>query len=113
MWTLSTFQKLRALLGDQKTCLLTNYTRATYVRVTLLLAGFFVGVGRGIHEKEETTVFSNRFEDLEHPLDLKWLETRVKISHSAAVLRSAPYKIAPIAAEDFEALQEHPQFKNS
>ena len=40
-------------------CLLTTYTRSTAVRVTLLLAGFYVGVGRSVGEKDETTVATN------------------------------------------------------
>ena len=59
MWTLETFAALHARLRADTPCLLTTYTRSTAVRVTLLLAGFFVGVGGATGEKDETTVAAN------------------------------------------------------
>ena len=54
MWMLETFNALHVRLRPEAPCLLTTYTRSTAVRVTLLLAGFFVGVGGATGEKDET-----------------------------------------------------------
>jgi len=107
MWTLNHFARLRARLS--KPCLLTNYTRSTAVRVSWLLAGFYVGVGDAIHEKAETTVAATRLEDLKSPLDLKWL-ARVKVSRNGAPVRGDEYQVVPINEEDYARLKAHPQF---
>jgi hypothetical protein len=41
--------------------------------VTLLLAGFYVGIGASVGEKAETTVASNSLELIERPLGRDWL----------------------------------------
>jgi tRNA U34 5-methylaminomethyl-2-thiouridine-forming methyltransferase MnmC len=109
LWTLEHFSQLHARLDPAKPCLLTNYTRSTAVRVTLLLAGFFVGHGHATGEKDQTTIASNALDLLTDPLDHRWLE-RVRRSTRAAPLRvvAAP---GPINAEDFRALAAHPQFQ--
>ena len=110
MWTLQNFINLRAKISDSRPCLLSNYTRSTSVRVSLLLAGFYVGIGCLIHEKDETTLASTHLDAIERPLDRKWLEKRVRISINAAPLRSVPYSTGPISNDDFEALLKLPQF---
>ena len=110
MWTEDHFTKLFSKLSPGRQCLLTNYTSSTYIRVTLLLAGFFVGKGVAVNKRLHTTVASNRLEALQEPLDKDWLMRRLPISHSAAPIRDLPYKIAPIAKEDYERLLKHPQF---
>ena len=45
MWTLPLFTNLFQLLDSARPCALPTYSRSTILRVTLLLAGFFVGVG--------------------------------------------------------------------
>ena len=45
MWTLPVFQNLFRTLDPQRPCALTTYSRSTLIRATLLLAGFFFGVG--------------------------------------------------------------------
>lgn len=107
MWTLDHFSRLYRRLDVP--CLLSNYTRSTAVRVTLMLAGFFVGTGCGTGEKEETTVAANRLELIERPLDRTWL-VRVRNSTNAAPLRTAAYTRGRIDEEDFTRLQSHPQF---
>jgi hypothetical protein len=79
------------------------------MRVTLLLAGFYVGVGHATGEKEETTIAANSLSLLAEPLDLKWLD-RARRSHSAEPMREPVYKIAPLSPESWEKLQAHPQF---
>lgn len=110
MWTLEHLTNLRAKLADEIPCLLTNYTRSTKVRVTLLFAGFFVGRGRGVGEKEETTVATNDFRLIERPLEPAWLD-RVAASTDSAPLRAGDGAVAPIKADDFARLRVHPQFR--
>lgn len=110
MWTLGHFRNLFAKLDSNKQMLMTSYTNATYVRVTLLLAGFCVGYGCPIDRKAHTTIASNRLDLLARPLDKDWLYSRVSISHSAAPIRILPYEIAPITEEDFDTLTRMPQF---
>jgi tRNA U34 5-methylaminomethyl-2-thiouridine-forming methyltransferase MnmC len=111
MWTLPLFTQLLQLLDPQRPCALPTYSRSTIMRVTLLLAGFFVGVGHATGKKEETTIAANTPELLSEPLDLRWLD-RARRSHSAEPLHSdAVYKIGPLTPESWEKLQAHPQFK--
>jgi hypothetical protein len=109
MWTLDHLRQLRARLRDDTPCLLTNYTRSTAVRVALLLAGFYVGIGCAVGEKEETTVASNVPELIKQPLEKTWL-ARVKISTNAAPLRAAGQGRGPISEADFATLSASPQF---
>lgn len=109
MWTLEHFELMHRRLDSEKPCLLTNYSRSTAVRVTLLLAGFFVGAGHAVGEKNETTIASNSSGLLEAPLDSQWL-TRVRNSTNAAPLRGTAHVRGPISSPDFERLVKHPQF---
>ncbi|HSH95340.1 MAG TPA: MnmC family methyltransferase, partial [Roseimicrobium sp.] len=43
MWTLPLFTQLFRMLDPQRPCVLPTYSRSTLLRVTLLLAGFYVG----------------------------------------------------------------------
>lgn len=109
MWNLETFQRLRASGSEEIPCLLTNYTRSTSARVTMLMAGWFVGRGVPTGEKEETTVAANRLDLLEAPLDKAWL-SRVRSSTNSAPLRGRLYERNPISPEDYALLAAHPQF---
>ena len=111
MWKLELFTALRARLDDNRPCLLTNYTRSTAVRVTLLLAGFHVGVGPSTGEKDETTLATNAPTLLERPLTRDWLEKKVYASTNAAPLRAgAADERGPIREEDFARLWGCRQF---
>lgn len=111
MWTLGLFRLFHERLSPAAPCLLTTYTRSTAVRVTLLLAGWFVGIGGATGEKDETTVAANDPALLAHPLGRRWLE-KVDVSANAAPLRDAAvYSRQPIGAADFEQLRAHPQFR--
>lgn len=110
MWTLDHFASLKQRLDPSRPCLMTNYTRSTYVRVTWLLAGFAVGLGTAIGEKEETSLASSHITELDRPLTSSWLK-RVKISHSAAPLRGPHYEVGPIAEADYEKLANLTQFQ--
>lgn len=109
MWTLEHFQNLRRRLAGGEPYLLSNYTRSTIVRVTWLLAGFYVGIGAAIGEKEETTLASGCPSLIARPLDEKFLR-KVYESHASAPLRGESYRIAAISEEDFQALRAAPHY---
>jgi tRNA U34 5-methylaminomethyl-2-thiouridine-forming methyltransferase MnmC len=110
MWTLPLFTNLFRLLDPQRPCALPTYSRSTILRVTLLLAGFFVGVGHATGEKEETTIAANDLSLIAEPLDRRWLE-RARRSHRAEPMVEAIYRIAPLSDESWKKLQAHPQFQ--
>jgi hypothetical protein len=109
MWNLGTFERLLACTREEVPCLLTNYTRSTSARVTMLMAGWFVGRGVPTGEKEETTIASNRSDLLENPLGGEWL-SRVRSSTNASPLRGRNYARDPISPKDYARLAAHPQF---
>jgi tRNA U34 5-methylaminomethyl-2-thiouridine-forming methyltransferase MnmC len=110
MWTLPLFTNLFQLLDPQRPCALPTYSRSTILRVTLLLAGFFVGVGHATGEKEETTIAANDLNLISEPLDRRWLD-RARRSHRAEPLIENVYRIAPLGDESWKKLQAHPQFQ--
>jgi hypothetical protein len=110
MWTVPLFAGLFRQLDPQRPCALATYTRSTMARVTMLLGGFFAGVGHPSGLKEETTVAANRPDLLGEPLDRRWLE-RAKSSHSAEPLGGPVYRQAPLSPETWERLRQHPQFR--
>jgi tRNA U34 5-methylaminomethyl-2-thiouridine-forming methyltransferase MnmC len=109
MWTQPLFANLFKLLDPKRHCALPTYSRSTMLRVTLLLAGFFVGIGHATGEKEETTIAANAMDLITEPLDRCWLQ-RVRRSTSAEPLWTPVYRQARLSPETWERLQEHPQF---
>lgn len=109
MWTLEVFSNLRAHLDPARPCSMPTYSRSTLLRVTLLLAGFFVGVGHATGEKEETTLAANNLSLLEQPLSPEWLG-RVRRSRSAEPLHQPIYRQQPLSPASWERLSEHAQF---
>jgi hypothetical protein len=112
MWNLETFRSMwDAVSGpDAPPCTMTNYTRSTSVRVTMLLAGWFVGTGVPTGDKEVTTIAANRLDLLKEPLDETWL-ARVRSSTNAEPMRGRNNERGPISAEDYARLITHPQFQ--
>lgn len=110
MWSLPLFSRLFQLLDPERPCALPTYSRSTIMRVTLLLAGFYVGVGHATGEKEETTIAANTLELLSEPLNLRWLD-RARRSHSAEPLHDDVYTIGPLRPASWEKLRAHPQFQ--
>jgi tRNA U34 5-methylaminomethyl-2-thiouridine-forming methyltransferase MnmC len=110
MWTLPVFQNLYSALDPQRPCALTTYSRSTVLRATLLLAGFFVGVGHATGLKEETTIAANVRDLIREPLDHRWL-IRAQRSHSAEPLHQPIYSRAPLTPASTSALLAHPQFR--
>lgn len=110
MWTLPLFHDLFQMLEPDRPCAMPTYSRSTMLRVTLLLAGFYVGAGHATGEKEETTIAANTFALIDQPLDRKWL-ARTERSTSAEPMAEATYRQAPITAQSRELLASHPQFR--
>lgn len=112
MWNLETFRSMwNAVSGpDAPPCTMTNYTRSTSVRVTMLLAGWFVGTGVPTGDKEVTTIAANCLDLLKEPLDETWLG-RVRSSTNAEPMRGRNNERGPISAEDYARLITHPQFQ--
>ena len=111
MWTLRVFENLFDALDPSCPCALTTYSRSTFIRATLLLAGFFVGVGHATGTKEETTIAANTPVLITEPLDARWL-ARASRSDSAEPLRERRYTRSPLAAATLDKLRRHPQFGN-
>ena len=109
MWTLPLFTDLFQQLDPQRPCALPTYSRSTILRVTLLLAGFYVGVGHATGEKEETTIAANDLSLIAEPLNARWLARALR-SDSAEPLRVPVYTRAPLAPATAEQLRRHPQF---
>lgn len=110
MWTLSLFIDLFQLLDPARSCALATYSRSTMTRATLLSSGFFVGRGRAVGRKEETTLAANTPDLIAELLDRRWLD-RARRSHSAEPLREPVYRRAPLSAGSWEKLRVHPQFR--
>jgi tRNA U34 5-methylaminomethyl-2-thiouridine-forming methyltransferase MnmC len=110
MWTEPLFENLFRHLDPIRPCALPTYTRSNLVRVSLLLAGFYVGAGHATGEKEETTIAANTLSLITEPLDQKWL-ARVRKSTSAEPLWEPIYRQSPLAEATWEKLRQHPQFK--
>jgi len=110
MWTLPLFANLFRKLNLKSPCAMPTYSRSTMLRVTLLLAGFFVGAGHATGEKEETTIAANILELIDDPLGQTWLQ-RARRSTSAEPLHGPVYRQSRLAPETWERLQRHPQFQ--
>ena len=103
MWTLEHFTRLRERLDPARPCTLTNYSRSTSIRVTLMLAGFHVGLGGATGEKDQTTVAATHRDLLAHPLGAEWLG-RVARSTRGAPLRESRTP-GPVSSEDLATLR--------
>ena len=110
MWTQPVFANLFRLLDPLRPCALPTYSRSTMLRVSLLLAGFYVGAGHATGEKEETTIAANVLDLLHEPLDKTWLK-RAHNSTSAEPLWEPVYRQARLSSESWEKLRQHPQFR--
>jgi tRNA U34 5-methylaminomethyl-2-thiouridine-forming methyltransferase MnmC len=109
MWTQPLFARIHGLLDPQRPCALPTYSRSTMLRVSLLLAGFYVGIGHATGEKEETTIAANSLTLIDEPLDGKWLQ-RARRSTSAEPLWTPEYRQAKMSEVTWQKLRRHPQF---
>jgi tRNA U34 5-methylaminomethyl-2-thiouridine-forming methyltransferase MnmC len=110
MWTLPLFEDLFRHLDPDRPCALPTYSRSTLLRVTLLLAGFFVGIGHATGEKEQTTIAANSAALIAEPLDQAWLR-RAAASTSAEPLQEPVYRQSRLAGASLTRLRAHPQFQ--
>ena len=107
LWSLEVFNRLRVLMEKKSALdpLIITYSAATPVRTAMLLAGFYVGVGKATSIKSETTIASLKKSDLETPLPHVWLE---KLSRSD---RFSPFGNESATREQIlEQIKAHPQF---
>ena len=109
MWTAPLFSDLFHVLDPARPCAMPTYSRSTMLRVSLLLAGFYVGVGHATGEKEETTLAANTLALIDEPLPATWLR-KARNSRSAEPLWEPIYRQAHLTPETWKKLQKHPQF---
>ncbi len=109
MWTQPLFADIFKHLDPARPCAMPTYSRSTMLRVSLLLAGFYVGAGHATGEKEETTIAANTLDLIAEPLDRQWL-ARARRSTSAEPLWEPVYRQARMSETTWERLQKHPQF---
>lgn len=109
MWTLPLFERVYACLAPERPCALPTYSRSTILRVTLLLAGFFVGVGHATGKKEETTIAANTLDLIDEPLNRRWLDRALR-SHSAEPMFKPKWHVSPLSLPSRDRLCRHPQF---
>jgi queuine tRNA-ribosyltransferase len=95
LWTTAAFAALRRSCRGGAT--VHTYSAATATRAALLFAGFAVGVGAATSESKQTTKAAVSVEDLEQPLDRRWLD---RLGRSSAPFPSdaPPDAMARIAA---------------
>jgi len=75
LWSPEFLARVRArCLEEAPGAMLATYSAATPTRVSLLVAGFLVGVGAPTAGKQETTVAATRMESLGAPLGARWLQ---------------------------------------
>jgi hypothetical protein len=109
MWCYPLFAGLYDLLDPARPAALATYSRSTMLRVTLLLAGFHVGIGHATGEKDETTVAANTPALIAVPLGRDWL-ARVARSTSAEPMWEPSYRQTRLQSTTRERLEAHPQF---
>ncbi|MBL9135710.1 MAG: hypothetical protein JNK85_07575 [Verrucomicrobiales bacterium] len=111
MWTLPLFEALHRRLDPARPASLATYSRSTAPRVSMLLAGFYVGKGGATGFKEETTLASTDLGLLRDPLGSRWL-ARARRSGAAEPWTSPPYRDQPLSDKRWEQLRAHPQFQD-
>lgn len=103
LWTVGFLRSLRSRTRYDG-ALLATYSSATPTRVSMLLAGFFVGQGLSTGTRTETTVAATKKELLQAPLGARWLERWQRSSARSA-------HGLPLTPELEKAVREHPQFE--
>lgn len=103
LWTVAALRRVRQVLAPGG--VLSTYSTSTRTRVTLLLAGFWVGAGAAAAVKKETTVASDGPAALAAPLGERWLQ---RWRRSSA---RAPHGTETLTPELERAVLGHPQFQ--
>jgi tRNA U34 5-methylaminomethyl-2-thiouridine-forming methyltransferase MnmC len=104
MWSTEIFSQVRKKSAADG--MLLTYSRATPIRVSLLMAGFYVGSGISTGAKDETTQACVRYEDLENPLGAAWLG-RWHRSHNPNAAGASAESLGAVK----EFIQGHSQFR--
>ena len=102
LWSVAALRRFREVLAPGG--LLSTYSASTRTRVTLLLAGFWVGAGAPAAVKKETTVASDGPAVLDAPLGSRWLQ---RWRRSSA---RAPHGTSVLTPEVEREVLAHPQF---
>ncbi len=102
LWSVDALRRFREVLAPGG--VLSTYSASTRTRVTLLLAGFWVGAGAPAAVKKETTVASDGPAALEAPLGARWLQ---RWRRSSA---RAPHGVPALTPEIEATVLAHPQF---
>jgi S-adenosyl-L-methionine-dependent methyltransferase len=105
LWTVEALRGVRQVLAPDG--VLSTFSASTRTRVTLLLAGFWVGAGAAAAVKKETTVASIGPSVLAAPLGERWL---LRWRRSSA---RAPHGTAELTPELERAVFGHPQFQRA
>jgi len=105
LWTVEALRRFRAILAPGG--MLSTYSASTRTRVTLLLAGFWVGAGAAAAVKKETTVASDGPAALAALLGARWLQ---RWRRSSA---RAPHGVAELTPALERAVLAHPQFRGA
>jgi tRNA U34 5-methylaminomethyl-2-thiouridine-forming methyltransferase MnmC len=103
LWTRGALRPVYEAMAPERSLLVT-YSASTRTRVSLLLAGFHVGIGAPIGTKSETTVAGRRAQDLATPLGARWLQRWERSSSRA------PHGEELTPALEAQ-LRGHPQFQ--
>lgn len=109
MWTVRVFTALARRTDPARPCGLATYSRSTAVRVALLLAGWFVGIGDAVGRKEETTIAATRLDLLRNPLGRRWLERARRSDMAEPWEPGMPLK-RPLSESSWERLRGHRQW---
>lgn len=108
LYSLGHWEKIKARMEGHP-CLIVLHTRSTVVRVTMALAGWYLGRGTCLGEKEETTLAANGVGLLSQPLGREWLG-KVRRSTSAFPLLDHETRTGLISTHWLEKLERHPQW---
>jgi queuine tRNA-ribosyltransferase len=100
LWTVTAFAALAAVAAPD--CMVLTYSASTRTRAAMLLAGWSVGIGDSIGEKNQTTVAALDTALLARPLDRAWLR---RLSLPGAPLPADAPEDAPAV------IAAHSQFK--
>ena len=109
MWSLPVFAAMRSRVKPGRATQLATFSRATRVRVALLLGGWFVGRGRPVAGKEETTVASTSSTDLADPLGESFLR-RAICSDAAEPIQGREDCRNALSSNFLYFIRCHPQF---
>jgi len=111
LWTLDHWKNVRRWLSESHCTWIVFHSRSTALRATLLLAGFFVGRGVAIGDKEETTLACTQLLPQFPALSSEWLE-KVQRSSASEPFVGPIFQPGKISSSWMFELRRHPQFNS-